>query len=249
MCASGCRPLPCRGSAGSSIFEHGAAPGRLLLGGGPGRLWGGLDGAQPPQGTRWASNSRPIRTIPCAAHVWWRAFRGRRHVYARRGAAQRPRLDRPRRGRCRRCRRRRRRRLRRPRAPRAPSRGAACWALAAGGGWWCYGCMPPPAPGGAGVASAGSGPARRSPTVMLRPRAGAVPLVCCPRSCLCVCLVCEKDCEIVEIAISQYLKKNQLCYRLSASLNWWIVRCTFRRNRRRSTRKPWQTELTLAHRN
>ena len=130
------------------------------------------------------------------------------------------------------------------RAPRAPSRGAA-WALAAGGGWWCYGCMPPPAPGGAGVASAGSGPARRSPTVMLRPRAGAVPLVCCPRSCLCVCLVCEKDCEIVEIAISQYLKKNQLCYRLSASLNWWIVRCTFRRNRRRSTRAPISASTPL----
>ena len=40
-------------------------------------------------------------------------------------------------------------------------------------GWWqlvgWLGCVPSEAPGGAGVASAGSGPARRSPTVILTP--------------------------------------------------------------------------------
>ena len=69
------------------------------------------------------------------------------------------------------------------RALHVPSRGAA-WALAAGGSRWWLGCVPSAAPRGAGAASAGLGPGRRSPTVTPGPglAAGTPPHRPCSRS-------------------------------------------------------------------
>jgi len=153
--------MPCKRLA-VSVRVGRAALHHLPSRGGGGRFFGRQEGAQPPPYLELAPHPpHPVCLSRVVARVSWlqaRLCASRSALTAAHRPPASPTLPPL------------------PLLPPLPSSSLVCvparassgptWALAAGGGWCSCMGMPPPTPGGAEAAPAGSAPARWTPTVM-----------------------------------------------------------------------------------
>jgi len=77
-----CRRSHAVRAVGTAIFVSGALPSITSH---QEAVEGGFSGGRKVRDRHHASNTCLIRPVLCASHVWLHAFRGSRHVYARRG--------------------------------------------------------------------------------------------------------------------------------------------------------------------